>query len=110
ASFIYPGDITYDDNAELERVNLQWVSGLMFSSFGLHAAAGRLLTESDDTTPGASPVAVLSYDYWTRRFGRDPRVVGQTFRFGRNLYQIIGVVDGPFSGTQTGAMTEIFLP
>jgi predicted permease len=109
-SLIEPSDVTYASDADMEKANVQWVSGWMFSSFGLHAAAGRLLTESDDTTPGASPVAVLSYDYWTRRFGRDPRVVGQTFRFGRNLYQIIGVVDGPFSGTQTGAMTEIFLP
>jgi predicted permease len=109
-SLIEPSDVTYASDADMEKANVQWVSGWMFSSFGLHAAAGRLLTESDDTTPGASPVAVLSYDYWTRRFGRDPKVVGKTFRFGRNLYQIIGVVDGPFSGTQTGAMTEIFLP
>jgi len=109
-SLIEPSDVTYGSDAEMEKANVQWVSGWMFSSFGLHAAAGRLLTESDDTTPGANPVAVFSYDYWTRRFGRDPSVVGRTFRFGRNVYQVIGVVDGPFSGTQTGAMTEIFLP
>ena len=110
ASFVYPGDITYDDNAELERVNLQYVSGSMFSSFGLHAAAGRLLTESDDTTLGAHPVAVISDDYWARRFGRDPKVVGRTFRMGTHLYQIVGVIDGRFSGTETGTMTAMFVP
>src|SRR5947209_3653456 len=96
-SFVYPGDITYDDNAELERVNLQYVSGSMFSSFGLHAAAGRLLTESDDTTLGAHPVAVISDDYWARRFGRDPKVVERTFRMGADQYQIVGVIARPFS-------------
>ena len=110
ASFVYPGDITYDDNAELERVNLQYVSGSMFSSFGLHAAAGRLLTESDDTTLGAHPVAVISDDYWARRFGRDPKVVGRTFRMGTHLYQIVGVIDGRFSGTEPGTMTAMFVP
>ena len=109
-SFVYPGDITYDANAELERVNLQYVSGSMFSSFGLHAAAGRLLAESDDTTLGAHPVAVISDDYWARRFGRDPKVVGRTFRMGADLYQIVGVVDAPFSGTEPGTMTAMFVP
>ncbi len=109
-SLVEPADITYASEAEMEKANVQWVSGWMFSSFGLQAAAGRLLTESDDTTPGAHPVAVLSYDYWTRRFGRDPKVVGRTLRMGKNLYQISGVVDRPFSGTETGAITAIFLP
>lgn len=109
-SFTYLTDITYASDAEMEKANLQYVSGWMFSSFGLHAAAGRLLTEGDDTTLGANPVAVISYDYWTRRFGRDPKAVGRTFRMGTHLYQIIGVIDGPFSGTAPGAMTAIFVP
>ena len=47
--------------------------------------------KDDDLTPGAHPYAVLSYDYWTRRFGRDPKVIGRTFRMGNDLYQIVGV-------------------
>src|SRR5262249_41774447 len=109
-SFAYPSDISYDADAEMEKVNLQWVSGWTFSSFGLHAAVGRLFSESDDATPGGSPVAVISNDYWTRRFGRDPNVVGRTFRMGQIVYQIIGVIDGPFSGTETGTMTGVYVP
>ncbi len=79
----------------------------MFGSFGLQPAAGRLLTENDDLHPGAHPVAVLSYDYWTRRFGRDPRVIGRTLRTGRDwrigegheLFEIVGVAEEPFTGT-----------
>ena len=67
----------------MEKAYVQYVSGWMFGSFGLQPAVGRLLTEKDDLKPGAHPYAVLSYDYWTRRFGRDPKVVGRTFRMGR---------------------------
>jgi hypothetical protein len=41
---------------------------------------GRLLTPDDDEPAGAHPVAVLSNDYWKRRFGRDPAVLGAKFR------------------------------
>ena len=66
--------LTYGRDQELERAYRQYVSGWMFDSFGLHPALGRLLTGNDDIKPGAHPVAVLSHDYWTRRFGGDPRV------------------------------------
>ena len=49
------------------------MSGAMFSAFGLRPAAGRLFTDRDDSTPGAHPFAVLSFEYWSRRFSRDPR-------------------------------------
>ena len=78
-----PVDLTYGSDQDMERVNLQYVSGWMFDTFGLRPAAGRLLTENDDLTPGAHPYAVLSHDYWTRRFGRNPKVLGRTFRMGR---------------------------
>ena len=109
-SGVNPADITYGSDADMEEANMQYVSGGMFSSFGLRAAVGRLLTQSDDTTLGAHPVAVISSDYWTRRFGRDPKVVGRTLRMGTNLYQIVGVISGPFSGTETGSMTALFVP
>ena len=82
----------------------------MFSSFGLQPAAGRLLTENDDKTPGAHPYAVLSYDYWTRRFGRDPNVLGRRFQMGNDLYEIVGVLGPGFTGTETGIGIDIFVP
>jgi len=103
-------DLTYGSDREIERAYRQFVSGWMFRAFGIRPAAGRLLTDSDDLAPGANPVAVLSYDYWSRRFGRDPRAVGRTLRMGDDLYQIVGVAEEPFTGTETGTMTDIFLP
>ena len=75
-------DLTYRSDQEMEKAYLQYVSGWMFDSFGLRPAVGRLFTENDDLKPGAHPYAVLSYDYWTRRFGQDPKVIGRTFRMG----------------------------
>jgi putative ABC transport system permease protein len=103
-------DLTYGSDEEIERADLQFASGWIFSTFGLRPAAGRLFTENDDVTPGAHPVAVLTYDYWTRRFGRDPKTIGRTFRMAGQVYQIVGVVDKPFTGTETGTVTEVFVP
>jgi len=103
-------DLTYASDQDMEKANVQYVSGSMFQAFGLRPAVGRLLTESDDQTPGDHPYVVLSYDYWTRRFGKDPQVVGRTLRIGKELFEITGVVDEPFTGTEPGTMTDIFFP
>jgi len=111
-------DLTYNSEQEIEKANIQFVSGWMFGSFGLRPAQGRLLTESDDLKPGASPVAVLSYDYWTRRFARDPNVIGRTVRMGPDwrigqsskLFEIVGVAPERFTGTQAGAVADMFVP
>jgi predicted permease len=109
-SFSSRADLTYGSDEEMEKAHLQYVSGWMFSSFGLRPALGRLFTENDDLEPGANPVAVISYDYWSRRFGRDSKTIGRTFRLGNDLYRIIGVVDQGFTGTEPGTVTDVFIP
>jgi predicted permease len=103
-------DLTFASDQEMEKAYRQYVSGWMFDTFGLKPTLGRLFTENDDVTPGAHPYAVLSYDYWTRRFGQDPNVLGRNFRMGTRLYEIVGVSPAPFTGTEPGTMTDIFIP
>jgi predicted permease len=103
-------DLTYASDQEMEKAHLQYVSGWMFDTFGLKPALGRLFTKNDDLAPRAHPYAVLSFDYWRRRFGQDPKALGRTFRIGATLYQIIGVAPKAFTGTEPGTMTDIFLP
>ena len=103
-------DLTFASDQEIEKAYRQYVSGWLFDSFGLKPALGRLFTESDDLAPGAHPYAVLSFDYWTRRFGRDPKALGRTFRIGNVVFQIIGVAPEPFTGTEPGTITDIFIP
>jgi len=109
-SFADRYDITYASDEEMEKAYVQYVSGSMFSAFGLKPALGRLLTETDDGAPRSAPYAVLSYDYWSNRFGRDPSVIGRTFRMGYDTFQIVGVAQKPFTGTGPGVVTAIFVP
>lgn len=103
-------DLTYSSDQEMEKAHRQYISGWTLGTFGLKPAVGRLLTEADDVTPGAHPYAVLTYDYWSRRFGRDPGVIGRTFRIANDSYEIVGVVEEGFTGTETGTVTDIFVP
>ena len=103
-------NLTYGTDEEMERVSRQYVSGWTFSVFGLRPAVGRLFTEADDIKPGAHPNAVLSYDYWTRRFGRDRDIIGRSFRNGNDSFQIVGVTPEDFTGTEPGTVTDVFMP
>jgi predicted permease len=98
------------DGGEPETVVQQFVSGNVFANLGLQPAVGRLIAERDDVVPGGHAIAVLSHDYWQRRFARDPGVVGRTFRIGSRLYEIVGVAAKGFTGTEPGMVTDFFVP
>jgi putative ABC transport system permease protein len=109
-SFASRDDVTYGSDDEMEKAYRQYVSGWVFREFGLRPAIGRVLSDADDATPKNHRVAVLAHHYWTSRFGADPSIVGRTFRQGNDLYQIVGVVQEGFTGTEPGTMTDIFVP
>src|SRR5436190_12301723 len=63
---------------QTERLETEMVSGNYFSMLGVRPALGRVFnSQEDDQTYQGHPVVVLSYDYWARRFSRDPAVVGK---------------------------------
>ena len=95
---------------EMEKAHVAYVSGNMFPLFGLEPALGRLLAPADDRGPGLNPYAVLSWDYWNHRFGRDPHVLGRSVHIGDQTFEIIGVGPRAFTGTENGTITDVFLP
>ena len=109
-SYAEPVDLTYKSDEEIEKAYLQYVSGRMFTTLGMRPALGRVFSENDDLKPGGHPYALLSHDYWTHRFGQDPNVIGRTFRMGNEIYEIAGVAEAPFTGTEPGTMVDIFVP
>ncbi len=109
-SYAQRTDVSYKTDQDMEKANLQYVTGSMFDTFGLQPALGRLLTANDDRTPGAEPYALISYDYWSRRFGRDPHVIGRTIHIGDNSLEIVGVCEKKFTGTEPGTFVDIFVP
>jgi predicted permease len=103
-------DITWSTDDDMEKAHVAYVSGKMFPLFGLEPALGRLLTPADDRGPGLNPYAVLSWDYWNHRFGRDPHVLGSSLHIGDQTFEIIGVGPRDFTGTEKGTVTDVFLP
>ena len=103
-------DLTWSSDEEMEKADVVYVSGNMFPLFGLQPTLGRLLTPADDRGAGTGLYAVLSWDYWNQRFGRDPQVVGRSLHIGNQTFEIIGVGPRSFTGTEKGTITDIFLP
>ena len=101
-------NLTIDGASELQ--NGLYVSGNAFSVLGLNTAAGRPLLPSDDTGPGAPIVGVLGYDFWQRRFGRDPGAIGKVIRVNGRAVTIVGVAPKDFRGLSLSARTALFVP
>ena len=92
----------------LETTSGGWVTGAFYETLGLEPAAGRLLRPEDDR-PGAVPAAVIGDGYWKRKYGSDPRVVGQSILiFGRPV-TIVGVTPVGFTGANVGQVADITL-
>ena len=86
------------------------VSGNYFDLLGLIPAHGRLLSENDDTTPGAHPLAVLSFRYWRDRFNSDPSVLNRQLTVNGHPLTIVGVAPRGFEGTTLGSEPKIYVP
>jgi putative ABC transport system permease protein len=79
-----------------ERVQAALVSASFWSLLGVQPSVGRGFAPTEDQH-GAGRVVVLSDGLWKRRFGADPRVIGQTVMLDGNSYSVIGVAPAGFS-------------
>ncbi|MCC7242826.1 MAG: ABC transporter permease, partial [Acidobacteria bacterium] len=105
-----PNPVSLDDgHGGSERAHASLVSANYFKVLGTRAAAGRLFAGDEDRVPDQAPLAVLNYDFWTRRYNRSPDAIGQTLRINRRPYTVIGVAEPGFHGTTiTGA--DLWVP
>jgi hypothetical protein len=77
--------------AEAQRVQTGVVSPDFFDFLGVAPLLGRNFRAEDDL-PGADAVLMLSYDYWQRRHGGDPSVVGKVFQMNNRPHTVVGVL------------------
>jgi predicted permease len=96
-------------NAE-EETHGKLVSGGFFNLLRLKPQAGDFFDQSTDTQIGGAPVAVISDQFWTRRFGRDPSAIGKTFYLQKTAFTIIGVTPRDFYGETVGENPDFWLP
>jgi predicted permease len=88
----------------------EYVTGNYFSTLGVQAFGGRLLSPNDDK-PSAPPVVVLSHRTWQLEYGADPSVVGASFFVDGHPFTVIGVTPpGFFGDTLRGDPPEIWIP
>src|ERR1700745_133981 len=78
------------------------VSGNYFPVLGVGPALGQVITNDDDRTPNANPVAVVSYEFWKSQLGGAPDVVGRKVLVNRHPLTIIGVAAAAFRGVGVG--------
>jgi predicted permease len=97
-----------------DKAELIWgelVSGNYFSGLGVPPATGRVLSPDDDRAVGANPVAVLSHEFWQRRFGANPDIVGKNLRLNSHDFTVIGVARQGYSGTRfAGFIPDVWMP
>jgi predicted permease len=98
------------DGKPPEEVKTRLVSEGYFTVLGTTAAIGRTFTPADDHGRGNAPYAVISYDYWQRRFNGSPAVLDSRMQIGKaNLY-IIGVASPRFLGENVGDAPDAWIP
>lgn len=100
--------IAHDRTSEISDAEI--VSGNYFSVLGVKPALGRVLAQTDDIAPGASPVAVLSHRYWATHLGADPNVVGKTLALNGHSFEVIGVTPENFQSAVWGQTPDLFVP
>jgi predicted permease len=88
----------------------EYVSGNYFSTLGVNAFGGRMLTPSDDT-PAASPALVVSYHTWQGTYNGDASLIGSTLVVEGHPFTVIGVTPPGFFGeTLRGDPPDLYVP
>ncbi|HUO52542.1 MAG TPA: ABC transporter permease [Gemmatimonadaceae bacterium] len=97
-----------EDGAEAEQVRDAVVTGNLLPMLGARFALGRNFTDDEAAPPPpqgpAAPnvnapapppldvAVVLTHEFWRRRFGGDPNILGRSFRLAGNNAHVVGVL------------------
>ena len=99
--------VNYTGGDTPEQVTAGQVSAPFFHLLGAKAILGRTFTP-DEALPNGPRVAVLSYGWWTRRFGADPAIVGKTISLSGDPYVVIGVIGRDFDPSEFGDVPDVW--
>src|SRR5437899_3697934 len=94
---------------QAERVTGRLVTASFFSLLEVRPELGRFFGADEDSVGHAAHVAVLSREFWKRRFAEDRTVLGTTLRLGPSGYTVIGVAPLGFAGVDLD-VPDVWLP
>src|SRR4029079_17226097 len=95
---------------DLEPLTLRMVSASYFSALGVATVLGHSVDTDREPAAGTAPVAVISYEFWKKRFGGDPEVLGRTIALRSGVLSIIGVAPERFFGETVGERPDAWVP
>jgi predicted permease len=103
---------TLTAGADSQHVDGLLASGAFFDVLGVRAAIGRTFAEADDVRGGGpdGPVAVISDDFWQRRFNGAADAIGRTLTVENVALTIIGVTPPDFFGPDVGRTFDLIVP
>ncbi len=78
-----------------ERVFGCGSSANLFQTLGIASVLGRTFSTEEDR-PAGTPVAIISYGLWQRRFAGSANVLSQRIRLDGNIFSVIGVMPQNF--------------
>ncbi len=104
------GRVTAVVNGNAEPVNCFLVSGDFYRGMEVSPVIGRAIGPENDVRTPEGQVALISYEYWTRRFARSPAVIGKRITLNEVPVTIIGVNPEYFTGIEPGANFEVWAP
>ena len=101
--------ITLTGAGDPERLNVQMATAGVFEMLGINAQLGRtFLTEEDRA--GGTPVVLLSYALWQRRFGGSRDILGKPINLDTRPYTVVGVLPAGFQILQPADVWVPFAP
>jgi predicted permease len=93
----------------VEKIDGLLVTDNYFSLLGGTTTLGRAFSDKECQTPLQCPVAVLSNDFWQRRFGSDASVIGTSITLSRQRFTVIGVAAPDFRGAEM-TVPDVWIP
>ena len=102
------GKVAVRYGSQPEEAEGDMVSGTFFSGLGVKLARGHGFTEQDEAEHAS--IAVISFNYWNRRFGQNPDVLGRTLYVNGVPITIVGVSAEGFEGLEAGDSTDFWIP
>jgi predicted permease len=109
AAFTQSEPATLRTEAGTEHVKRVLATASFFPVLGVQPTLGRFFAVDEDQPPLGSPVAVLSYGLWRRRFGGDSGVLGKQLDLDGRAYAVVGVAPAGFTGLSLDA-ADVWVP
>jgi predicted permease len=95
---------------EPEEVAIRLVSASYFAALGVPAFVGQTFDPRSEPAQGAAPYAVISHEFWQRRFGGRADVVGRIMTFRGGAVSVVGVAPASFFGETVGERPDAWIP